>query len=162
MIIYNYITKYNIRIAISIMPKKVKQQKNSKTKSNGDVKVKKDTILPKIEHDQHVGVITKKYGGQRFDVLIESDTGHKGKNVNAKAHCARKNIRIENDNYVLLEYSVLNSGTFFIVHVYQPDDYAVLIQKNIIPPKVSSDESGDVVFADHGSSATEEFNFAEI
>lgn len=144
------------------MPKNTKKQKNSKTKSNSDVKIKKETLLPKLEHDQHVGLITKKYGGQRFDVLIESDTGHKGKNVNAKAHCARKNVRIENDSYVLLEYAELNGGTFYIIHVYQPDDHSTLLQKNIISPKVSSDEAGDVIFADHGSGADEEFNFAEI
>ena len=144
------------------MPKNTKKQKNSKTKSSGDVKIKKETLLPKIEHNQHVGLITKKYGGQRFDVLIESDTGHKGKNVNAKAHCARKNVRIENDSYVLLEYAELNGGTFYIIHVYQPDDHSILLQKNIISPKTSSDESGDVVFADHGSGADDEFNFASI
>ena len=43
----------------------------------------------------------------------------KGKNVNAKAHCSRKFVRIENDSYVLLEYAELNGGTFYIIHVYQ-------------------------------------------
>ena len=114
------------------MPKNTKKQKNSKTKSNSDFKIKKETIIPKIEFNQHVGIIIKKYGGQRFDVLIESDTGHKGKNINAKAHCARKNVRIENDTYVLLEYSELNGGTFYIIHVYQSDDKTALLQKNII------------------------------
>jgi len=145
------------------MPKNTRKQKNSKTRSNGDIKIKKETLLPKIEHNQHVGLITKKYGVQRFDVLIESDTGHKGKNVNAKAHCARQNVRIEPDTYVLLEYAELNGGTFYIIDVYQPDDHSTLLQKNIISPKVSSsDEAGDVVFADHGSGADEEFNFADI
>jgi len=131
------------------MPKNTKKQKNSKTKSNSDFKIKKETIIPKIEFNQHVGIITKKYGGQRFDVLIESDTGHKGKNINAKAHCARKNVRIENDTYVLLEYSELNGGTFYIIHVYQSDDKTALLQKNIISPKASNDEEGNVVFAEH-------------
>ena len=144
------------------MPKNTKKQKNSKTKSNSDFKVKKETILPKIEYDQHVGLITKKYGGQRFDVLIESDTGHKGKNVNAKAHCARKNVRIENDSYVLLEYVELNGGTFYIIHVYKPDDHSTLLQQNIISPKVSSNEGGDILFSEHGIDATEEFNFTDI
>ena len=131
------------------MPKNTKKQKNSKTKSNSDFKIKKETIIPKIEFNQHVGIITKKYGGQRYDVLIESDTGHKGKNINAKAHCARKNVRIENDTYVLLEYSELNGGTFYIIHVYQSDDKTALLQKNIISPKASNDEEGNVVFAEH-------------
>lgn len=144
------------------MPKNTKKQKNSKTKSNNAVKIKKATILPKIEHNQHVGLIVKKYGGQRFDVLIESDTGHKGKNVNAKAHCARKNTRIENDQYVLLEYSELNNGTFYIIHVYQSDDYSTLLQENIICPKASNDKSDEVIFADHKIGQTNEFNFADI
>jgi hypothetical protein len=133
------------------MPKNTKKQKNSKTKSNSDFKIKKETIIPKIEFNQHVGIITKKYGGQRFDVLIESDTGHKGKNINAKAHCARKNVHIEPDAYVLLEYAELNGGTFYIIHVYQTEDKSTLLQKNIISPKASNDEGGDVVFAEHGT-----------
>ena len=75
----------------------------------------------------------KKYGFQQYDVTIVSDNGHKNETTNAKAHGGKKNIKIENGQYVLLEYSELNSGTFYITDAYQAQDVEILKQQGFIP-----------------------------
>ena len=121
------------------MPKGVKKLKNSSSRKTINEHREKITILPNNKFNQHVGVICKNFGGKRYDVEIESDTGHKGKKTNAKAHFGKKNVNMLIGDYVLLEYSDLNSGSFYIIHKYQPNDVSALLDKNIILPKKNTD-----------------------
>ena len=131
------------------MPKNPGGKKAKKQKNSSDTVRQKEVLLPKQEYNQHVGKILKKYGAQRYDVSIESDTGHKGVNVNAQAHFKRKFMRAELDNYVLLEYSE-DFRTFYIIDKYETGDIDELVQKGIINRSTSTNGvDDDLIFSDN-------------
>ena len=131
------------------MPKNLKGGNKAKKQKNSDPTVKlKPTYLPSSSLNEHIGVVNKKYGFKQYDITVVSDTGHKGETSNAKAH-GKKNIKIEVGQYVLLEYSELNSGTFYITDTYQPHDIEILKQNGLIDNSIGADKKkidDDIVF----------------
>ena len=67
----------------------------------------------------------------------------------------KKNIKIENGQYVLLEYSELNSGTFYITDAYQAQDVEILKQQGFIPIGNDKMDTDEIVF---GSMDDKEIN----
>ena len=129
------------------MPKNLKGGNKAKKQKNSIPNTKiKPTYLPSNSLNEHIGTVNKKYGFQQYDVTIVSDNGHKGETANAKAHGGKKNIKIENGQYVLLEYSELNSGTFYITDVYQTQDIEILKQQGFIPASNDKMDTEDIVF----------------
>jgi len=130
------------------MPKNTKGGNKAKKLKNSNTSIKiKPTYIPDNLLNEHVGIVNKKFGFQQYDITVVSDTGHKGETGNAKAH-GKRNLKIEVGQYVLLEYSELNSGTFYITDAYQPQDVEILKQNGLINNSVSSDKSqnDDIVF----------------
>jgi hypothetical protein len=129
------------------MPKNLKGGNKAKKQKNSIPNTKiKPTYLPSNSANEHVGVVNKKYGFQQYDVTIVSDNGHKNETTNAKAHGGKKNIKIENGQYVLLEYSELNSGTFYITDAYQAQDVEILKQQGFIPVGNDKMDTDEIVF----------------
>jgi len=139
---------YIVIIYLYKMPKNTKGGKNTKKQKNSSPNDKiKPTYLPSNLLNEHIGVINKKFGFQQYDITVVSDTGHKGETGNAKAH-GKRNLKIEVGQYVLIEYSELNSGTFYITDAYQPQDIEILKQNGLIDNSVNPDKSknDDIVF----------------
>lgn len=129
------------------MPKNLKGGNKAKKQKNSIPNTKiRPTYLPSNSLNEHIGIVNKKYGFQQYDVLIVSDNGHKGETANAKAHGGKKNIKIEGGQYVLLEYSELNSGTFYITDVYQTQDVEILKQQGFIPASNDKMDTDEIVF----------------
>ena len=127
------------------MPKNKGGKNTKKQKNSSDTTRHKEVLLPKQEFNQHVGKIVKEYGGRRYDVLIESDTGHKGINVNSQAHFKKKSMRALSDNYVLLEYKE-DLKSFYIIDKYESGDIEELVQKGIINLTKSTNGLDDDLF----------------
>ena len=129
------------------MPKNLKGGNKAKKQKNSIPNTKiRPTYLPSNSLNEHIGVVNKKYGFQQYDVTIISDNGHKGETANAKAHGGKKNIKIEGGQYVLLEYSELNSGTFYITDVYQTQDIEILKQQGFIAVSNDKMDTDEIVF----------------
>jgi len=131
------------------MPKNLKGGKNAKKQKNSNPNLNmkiKPTYLPSNSLNEHIGIVNKKYGFQQYDITIVSDNGHKGETSNARAHGGKKNIKIDSGQYVLLEYSELNSGTFYITDVYQTSDVEILKQQGFIPINTDKKNTDEIVF----------------
>lgn len=145
------------------MPKNLKGGNKAKKQGNKNINNRpKDTVVPDVLQNQHVGKVIKLLGDCRFMVKILSNNGLKDEEIISWLSAGKKRYgRIMIDSIILVSKRDFENKCD-ILYLYNQGDVDYLLNKKIIETVSEKREEEDDVLFEFNESAETDINIDNI